>query len=117
MEKIQFIGCDELEVKEMVTLTKLAKKYHSRAEKMLNNEIGLSVHLKLYRKKGAQKKYSVTCKIMAPTKIYRASSSGWKLNDCMHKAAQKIEHEIGHKVKKSNTVKIRKQKLAAAAKR
>src|SRR3989338_482990 len=115
MEKIQFIGCDELDANEMLSLTKLARKYHGRAEKMLSNEAGLSVHLKLYRKEGATKKFSITCKIMAPAKIFRASSSGWKLNDCMHKACQKIEHEIQHKLKKIAELKIREQKRKATS--
>ncbi|MBI3033059.1 hypothetical protein HYY69_06300 [Candidatus Woesearchaeota archaeon] len=100
MENIQFIGTDELDVEEMMVLNRLAKKYHERAERLINDEAGMTVHIKSLKKNSPTKKYSVTCKIMAPSQIFRAAGTGWKLNDCLHKAGLKIEHEIEHKLKR-----------------
>ena len=102
MEKLQFIGTDDLDGEEMITLTKLAKKYHENAEKMTKTELGMSVHVKTYQKENSKKKYSVTGKIVGAPTLFRASSSGWKLNDCMHKVGLRLEHEIEHRIKKSS---------------
>ncbi len=113
MENIQLIGTDELDVEEMMVLNKLARKYHEKAQRLVNDNVGMTVHVKSLKKNSPTKKFSVTCKVITPSEVFRAAGTGWKLNDCLHKAGLRIEHEIEHKLKRFEEKKhtLAKKKL------
>ena len=112
MEKIQYIGIEDLTPGERATLDKLSAEYYKSIKRSLKNEVSMTVHIKEYKKaamkkkeereeyqKQKRKKYAVNVKVAAPTRIFEEkNASDWDFARTLHKAFKSIERQIQHRL-------------------
>ena len=96
-EQIQFIGVNELNEEEQAVVNTLSTEYYDKIKRSLKNLTSMVVHIKLYKKEGSQKKYSIHVRVIAPTKMIESDKAAdWDLARTLHKAFKNIEREIEH---------------------
>jgi len=96
-EVIQFIGVHDLETDEQVEVNKLATEYYEKIKRQLKNILGLKVHIKVYEKEGARKKFSIHLQTRSPTFTFESSKAAdFELAKALHKAFQDLQHQIQH---------------------
>jgi len=98
MEAIQFIGLNELTAEDQARVKDLSAEHYEKIKRGLKNITSLNIHIKLHKKEGNRKKYSVKLKAIAPTAILTSTKAvDWDIARVMHKAFQDIEQEIKHR--------------------
>ena len=99
-EVIQFTGLKELDSLAQGRVKEISAFYYDKIKRSLKSITTLKVHIKVYKKEGSRKKYSVHVKAIAPTKIFVSTKAAdWDIARVMHKAFQDIEREILHRLK------------------
>lgn len=102
-EIIQFIGMKELSPEEQAIVNTLSTEYYQKIKRSLKNLTSLAIHIKMHKKGGAKKKYSIHIRAIAPTAIIESKrAADWDLARTLHKSFKNIEHEIEHKLKVSS---------------
>lgn len=97
MEKIKIIGIKELNDKEIKTVNRLAREYYGKIQRAIKNITSLVIHVKSYEKTGNRKKYSVSLKVVAPTRTFDSKAAEWKLAKALHMVFNKVERMIEHR--------------------
>ncbi|MBA3064036.1 hypothetical protein FP803_01220 [Candidatus Woesearchaeota archaeon] len=97
MEQIKIIGIKELDDSEVGTVNRLAKEYYSKIQRAIKNITSLVIHVKSYEKTGNRKKYSVSLKVVAPTRTFDSKAAEWELAKALHLAFNKVERMIEHR--------------------
>ena len=101
MDKIQFIGMDEIKDDlEKSTIDKITNEYYGKIQDALREFTGIVIHLKQHSK-GGKKKWDIRIRVNAPSKMFEAQESDWDLARTLHKVFQNLEREIEHKMKVS----------------
>jgi len=100
MEKIQFIGMDELEDVDKDMVQTITSEYYDKIQRALKNETSLVVHIKTAEKEGHRHRYEVTVRAEAPTRMFESSkgrtNTDWDLAAALHNAFKNLEREIQH---------------------
>lgn len=93
--RIHFTGLPELdEIDRKIVETNVTESY-DKLERIANNEIDLSIHVKSERTSGIRKKYSVKAKLTGPGINFNASKiNGWKLLTVLQEAMKALEREM-----------------------
>ncbi len=97
MEQIKIIGIKDLDEKEVKTINRLAKEYYSKIQRAVKNITSILMHVKSYEKIGNRKKYSVSLKVVAPTRTFDSKAIDWELAKALHMAFNKVEKMIEHR--------------------
>lgn len=90
---LKVLGDDEVQNVQQLTL-----RYYEKLQRMFPRS-SLELRFKRYRKTGKRAKYSVHCRVDAPSIIARANASYWDLALTMHKVLNKVHNELEHKYK------------------
>ncbi len=102
-EIIQFIGVNDLSEEEQAIVNALSTEYYQKIKVALKNLTSMAVHIKMHKKEGSKKKFSIKVRVMAPTHVFESKHAvDWDLARTVHKAFKNIEHEIEHKLKVSD---------------
>ena len=97
MEQIEIIGIKELDDKEIKTVNRLAREYYGKIQRAIKNITSLVIDVKSYEKTGNRKKYSVSLKVVAPTRTFDSKAAEWKLAKALHIVFNKVERMIEHR--------------------
>jgi len=97
MEQIEIIGIKELDDKEIKTVNRLAREYYGKIQRAIKNITSLVIDVKSYEKTGNRKKYSVSLKVVAPTRTFDSKAAEWKLAKALHMVFNKVERMIEHR--------------------
>lgn len=95
---IRFIDLKTLDDDELQVAQRLVSKYYQKLQQMFPKS-SLEIKFKKYRRTGKRSKYSVHCRVDAPSVIARANASYWDLALTMHKVLNKTHNELEHKYK------------------
>ncbi len=95
---IQFIDLKILNDHEAPVAQKLAVEYSKKLGRLFPDNM-LIVKFKKYNQTGKRVKYSIHCRVDAPSLIASAKASDWELALTMHKVLNKIHNELEHKYK------------------
>ena len=99
MEKIQIIGIDELDEKEIEIVNKLANEYYDKIQREIKNITSLVIHIKKLSKSGSKPKYTLHTRAVAPTRMFETDkSSDWDLARTLHKGFKDLERQIQHRL-------------------
>jgi|SRR3989338_2942919 len=97
MKQIQIIGIKELDEMELEAVNRIADKGYDKIKRELKHEVSITVHIKSHDKEGAQRKYSVHVKAMAPTRIFTSTKAvDWSLEAALHKSFEDVVKMIRH---------------------
>ena len=97
MEQIKIIGIKELDDSEVEIVNRLAKEYYNKIQRAIKNITSFVIHVKSYEKTGNRKKYSVSLKVVAPTRTFDSKAADWELAKALHMAFNKVERMIEHR--------------------
>ena len=99
MEEIQYVGLKELTDEEQDSLRKLCTEHYAKLQR-IHAAQSFFVHVKVYEKAGARKKYALHLKVtLASNKIIESCKShDWELHAALHKSFEEIEHQLQHKL-------------------
>lgn len=95
---VQFIDLKTLNDQERPTAQRLVSDYSKKLERLFSNS-DLIVKFKKYNTAGKRAKYSVHCRVDAPSLIASAKASDWDIALTMHKVLGKLHNELEHKYK------------------
>lgn len=99
-EIIQFIGVSDLEPMEQDTVQTLTTENYPKIKRALKNITSLKVHVKMYKKEGEQKKFSLHVQAIYPGgTIESTKAHDFELPRAIHKAFNDIKEQINHKLK------------------
>jgi len=99
VEKVQYVGIEDLTMRGFARVKELAFSYHGKIERALNNKTTLIVHVKRYKKAGTRSKYSVHVKAITASRIFNSTKAhDWDLARTLHKAFKDLENQIEHKM-------------------
>jgi CBS domain-containing protein/ribosome-associated translation inhibitor RaiA len=98
---IHFTGLPELDEIDRKIVENNVTESYDKLERIANNEIDLSIHVKSERTSGARKKYQVNAKLSGPGINFNASKiTGWKLLTAIQDAMKAIEREMVDRIKR-----------------
>ncbi len=97
MEKIKYVGIDELSIEENEMIKRLSEEYLPKIERAIRTDVSLVVHVKTHHETGKRKQYEFIVRTISTAKTFEASCSEWDLAGSLHKAFQKLEKEIEHR--------------------
>lgn len=100
--EIEFVGIKQLDEFEREIVNKLANRYYDKIKRTIKNTTSIILALKVHSKGGTKKKYSFKVKVVAPTRIFEASSSDWDLARTLHEVFNALQNEIKHKLHTDN---------------
>ncbi len=81
------------------TINKLTNEYYWKIQRLLNNTLSLTIHIKQHSKGGKREKSDIRVRVIAPTRIFEAQESDWDLARTLHKVFENIIKEIQHTFK------------------
>ena len=97
MEPIQIIGIKDLDEMEIEAVNRLANRYFPKIQSGIKKINSVAIHIKSYEKEGAQRKYSVHIKVIAPARIFASTKAfGWDLDRVLHKSFNDVIREMQH---------------------
>ena len=98
-EIIQFIGVKDLEPMEQETVQRLSTENYEKIKRDLKNITSLKVHVKLHKKEGERKKYSIRLLAEFPGRAIESKRAhDYELPRALHKAFNDIRTQIHHKM-------------------
>jgi len=96
---IQYVGLNELSAEEQEIVKQLSTEYQDKIQKEMETPTSVSVHIKLYKKEGEKKKFSITLKTVAASQTFETkNASDWDLKRVLHKAFKNLERLVLHKL-------------------
>ncbi|MFO8015551.1 MAG: hypothetical protein R6U32_00445 [Candidatus Woesearchaeota archaeon] len=98
MEKIQYIGVEDLSKEEKEGLDRLSAEYYDKIQRELQNITSLKVHVKR-ESKGGSPRYEVKAIVAAPTRTLQAEDSDWDLPRTLHKVFKDMVRQLEHRFK------------------
>ena len=109
MEQIQYTGLKNLENSEKIILDRLSADYYSKIQRAIKNEnTSITIHIKVYKKAGSRKKFSINTKAVAPTKIFESKQSNdWNFQTALHGSLDSLYKEIHSKLRTNTHYKKR----------
>lgn len=102
MQEIQTKGLQNLSDKEREIANNLLNEYYPKIQRRIKNIMALLVNFKEYKKEGKQKKYSINVKVKFPGGIFEINATDWELKRTLHKALNKIQEKIEHRLHSSD---------------
>ena len=101
MERIQYTGLKDLKNSEKVILDKLAGDYYARIQRAIKNKnTSITIHIKVYKKEGNRRKFSINTKAVAPTIIFESKrSNDWNFQTALHGSLENLYKEILSKLR------------------
>ncbi len=97
-EIIQFIGVHELEPMEQEAVQRLTTESYAKIKRDLKNITSLKVHVKVYKKEGEQKKFSLHVQAIFPGGTIESNRAhDFELARAIHKAFNDIKERVNHK--------------------
>lgn len=97
MEKITIKGGEQLTESERELINKLLNENFPKIQRMLKNEIFLTLIIKEHGKEGKRKQYSLTLDCKSETDHFKSEAVDWDFPKTLHKVITKIKEEIEHK--------------------
>lgn len=97
MEKIIIKGEEQLTKEEKEIATKLLDETYPKIQRMLKNEVFLSLIIKEHNKEGQRKRYSLSLDIRSETIHFKSEADDWDFARTLHKIINKVKEEIEHK--------------------
>jgi ribosome-associated translation inhibitor RaiA len=94
MDPINVTGIKELNDIEKQAVNKMANEYYTKIQRLVSNAVSLLIHVKVYKKEGKRKKYSLKLKVVAPTRIFESNSHEWDLNKALHQLFDAMIKEL-----------------------
>ena len=109
MEQIQYIGLKDLKNSEKIILNKLSADYYIRIQRAIKNkDTSLTIHIKVYKKEGNRRKFSINTKAVAPTIIFESKrSNDWNFQTALHGSLDSLYKEIHSKLRTNTHYKKR----------
>ena len=100
-ENSQFVGLKELSDDEQEVIRNLSLEQYGKFLRLVPNMEGMVVHIRVYEKESAKKKYAVHVRVNIPSKsiLESCKSHDWELPASLHKSFEDIEHQMQHKFK------------------
>lgn len=114
---IKYTGLNDLDMQEQAKIKSVIELNYPKIQRLLKNIVNLSVHVKVYKKQEAKKKYSIHLKAEAPTSMLSAQAFDWDLARAVHSVTEKIIAEIQHKLKIRKKDSLMLKKVLRKAKR
>ena len=101
MEQIQYTGLKDLKDSEKIILDKLSADYYARIQRAIKNEnTSITIHIKVYKKAGNRRKFSINTKVVAPTMIFESKrSNDWNFQTALHGSLESLYKEILSKLR------------------
>ncbi len=101
-ELIQYMNLKELTPPQLDILNNLSTDYHSKLKRVLNNLVGLKIHVKCHSKEGSKKRFDVHILVISPMKAKLVSSKAWDYDfaRAVHKAFKDIQSQAEHAIHK-----------------
>ncbi|MBW2969460.1 hypothetical protein KY315_01055 [Candidatus Woesearchaeota archaeon] len=97
-EIIQFVGVKDLEPMEQETVQRLTTENYEKIKRALKNITSLKVHVKMYKKEGEQKKFSMHVQAIYPGGTIESNKShDFELPKALHQAFADVLVQIEHK--------------------
>jgi len=119
-EIINIRGIDVLDEKQKQLVNRLLNEYYLRILRMIKNLTVFEAHIKAYEavepskgkeghveksrkkgillKKGKDKEFSFSIRIVSPAAVFKADYADWDLARVIHKVMNKMINEIEHKL-------------------
>lgn len=99
VRNLQFIGLQEVKkLEDYNKIQEIAAKNYDELAKRINNEITLSIHIKVYEKEGRRQKYDVHAKLATPGQLFvsqkNRSRSFWKVQEAVEEALNHLKREL-----------------------
>jgi len=100
MEKIQFIGANQLNDEERGIFERFSAEIYDKSSMMLS-DVSIVIHLKEYKKSDTdkRKKYDVLVRVISKEGKFESSDYEWDIAKVMHKVSNALENEIKHKLR------------------
>jgi len=106
MEKIQFIGANQLNDEERGIFERFSAEIYDKISRMLN-DASIVVHLKEYKdckdnskcREDKRKKYDVLVRVISKEGKFESSDYEWDIAKVMHKVSNALVNEIKHKLR------------------
>ena len=100
MEKIQFIGANQLNDEERGIFERFSAEIYDNVSRMLS-DVSIVIHLKEYKKNDTdkRKKYDVLVRVISKEGKFESSDYEWDIAKVMHKVSNALENEIRHKLR------------------
>ena len=96
---IKYIGLNDLDDLEQSTVKSIIEGNYEKIHRLTRNITNLTVHVKIYEKREAAKKYSIHLRAESPTQIFTVNNADWDLARVLHKSIEGMVTEIEHKLK------------------
>lgn len=108
---IQYVNLKELTPVELDILNNLCIEYQAKLKRIVDNNVGLKVHVKCHSKEGSKKKYDVHLQVDTPmrVKLVSTKASDWDFPRTVHKAFRDVlaqaEHVL-HRMEQHKSMKV-----------
>ena len=97
---IQAIGFPELDEMDYAYADQRLGELYDKAQKLVNNTVLLTFHLKTHNDSGLRKKYSINAHLSIPGQEFTAKQVGWKFRLVFQDTIKTLENEIRNFIKR-----------------